>query len=163
MRSTNFRRPVEILLVEDDPTEVYLIKEAFAAGTAPVHLSVVEDGEAVAASLRCAGRYAAAGQPDLILLSLYLPKRDGQAVLGDLKGDPALCSIPVLVLSSSHAPHRRRLLRTIALRPRDENLSNGLPKLHTRNVVHRVVNASPNSRVAGLLANGPNEIGMRRE
>ena len=55
------------------------------------------------------------------------------------------------------------LLRTIALRPRNEKLGNRSPKLHTSNVVHLVVNTSPNSRVASLLANGSNEIGMRRE
>ncbi len=64
---------------------------------------------------------------------------------------------------SNRGASRLRLLRTTDLRPRDENLGYGLPKLHTSNVVHLVVNASPNSRVAGLLADGANEICVRRE
>src|SRR5439155_607711 len=70
---------------------------------------------------------------------------------------------PALHLLPNNGWQRRRLLRTIVLRPLDENLGNRLPKLLARNVVHLVVNPRPNSRIAGFLPNGANEFGVRRE
>jgi chemotaxis family two-component system response regulator Rcp1 len=106
-------RPVEVLLVEDDPGEARLIKEALKEGKIPLHLSVVEDGEAALAFLRREGAYAQAARPHLILLSLKLPRKDGHTMLADMKSDPALRAIPVVVLTSSEA--KQDVLRSYAL------------------------------------------------
>jgi two-component system, chemotaxis family, response regulator Rcp1 len=104
MRLAELMRPVEILLVEDDPAEIYLLEHAFKESQTPVRLSVAQDGEDALAFLRREGRHTEAVRPDLILLTLKLPGKDGQAVLADLRRDPALRAIPVIVLTSSHAP-----------------------------------------------------------
>jgi CheY-like chemotaxis protein len=93
----------EILLVEDNPGDVRLTQEAFRQGRIAHRLSVVSDGEEALSFLRKAGKYANAPRPDLILLDLGLPKRDGREVLQDLKNDPELRNIPVVVLTTSDA------------------------------------------------------------
>ena len=83
MNTGELGRPVEILLVEDNPGDIRLTTEALRDGKMRNHLSVIEDGEEALAFLRRQGKYAAAPRPDLILLDLNLPKRDGLEVLAE--------------------------------------------------------------------------------
>ena len=96
-------QPVEILLVEDNPGDARLTQEALKDGKVYNKLTVVPDGVEAMAYLRRQGRYAGAAQPDLILLDLNLPKKDGREVLATLKSDPVLKVIPVVVLTTSQA------------------------------------------------------------
>ena len=95
--------PIEILLIEDNPGDVDLAREALESGKVHNSLHVVSDGEAAMDFLRGQGRYAAAPRPDLVLLDLNLPKKDGRQVLAEIKSDPALRAIPVVILSTSRA------------------------------------------------------------
>jgi CheY-like chemotaxis protein len=97
-------RPVEILLVEDDPADVQLAKEGLREGGVPSRLWVVENGDEALAFLRRQGKYAGAAHPDLILLDLKMPKRGGLEVLAEIKADRILRRIPVVVLTTSDAP-----------------------------------------------------------
>lgn len=97
-------RPIEVLLVEDDPGDVLITQEAFADYRIANRLTVVTNGEDAIAYLRRQGRYADVPVPDLVLLDLNLPRRDGREVLRDMKGDAALRRIPVVVLTTSEAP-----------------------------------------------------------
>jgi len=97
------RSSVEILLVEDSPGDIRLTQEAFKEGKLVNRLHVVQDGEAAMAFLRREGAYAQAVRPDLILLDLNLPKKDGREVLAEIKADGALKRIPVVVLTTSRA------------------------------------------------------------
>jgi chemotaxis family two-component system response regulator Rcp1 len=94
-------RQVEILLVEDNPGDVRLTQEAFSEGRLRNNLSVVENGVEAMAFLRQEDKYAMAPRPDIILLDLNLPKKDGREVLAELKRDPHLKRIPVIVLTTS--------------------------------------------------------------
>jgi two-component system, chemotaxis family, response regulator Rcp1 len=96
-------RPIELLLVEDSPGDVRLIKEAFKESKVLNHLHVVKDGVEAIAFLRKEGQYARAARPDLILLDLNLPKKNGQEVLAEIKEDPELKRIPVIILTVSKA------------------------------------------------------------
>ncbi len=96
-------QPVEILLVEDNPGDARLTQEALRDGRVYNKLTVVPDGVEAMAYLRREGRYAGARQPDLILLDLNLPKKDGREVLQEIKADERLRRIPVVVLTSSNA------------------------------------------------------------
>ena len=96
-------KPVEILLVEDNPGDVRLTREAFADASVSNNLSVVGDGEEALAFLRREGDYASAPRPDLILLDLNLPRKSGREVLEDVKNDPELLSIPIVVMTTSEA------------------------------------------------------------
>ena len=96
-------KPVEILLVEDNPGDVLLTREALKDNKLCVNLTVVSDGEEALACLRRLGRFTRAPRPDLILLDLNLPRRDGRQVLADIKADEGLCRIPVVILTSSQA------------------------------------------------------------
>jgi CheY-like chemotaxis protein len=93
----------EVLLVEDDPGDVLLTSEAFAQHHLDVQLHVVGDGEEATRFLRRTGDFAGAPRPALILLDLNLPRRSGLEVLADLKADPDLRTIPVVVLTTSQA------------------------------------------------------------
>ena len=95
--------PIEILLVEDNPGDVELTREALHDSKVHMRLSVVNDGVEALAFLRREREYAEAPRPDLILLDLNLPKKDGRGVLAEVKQDPALQHIPVVVLTSSEA------------------------------------------------------------
>jgi CheY-like chemotaxis protein len=95
--------PIEVLLVEDDPGDVLMTREAFEEHKLRNHLSVVSDGEEALAFLRREGLHADAPRPDLILLDLNLPRRDGREVLQEIKQDPQLRQIPVVVLTTSQA------------------------------------------------------------
>jgi CheY-like chemotaxis protein len=94
---------VEILLVEDNPADVRLTVEALRGAKVANHLHVVSDGEAAIDFLRRRGPYVDAARPDIVLLDLNLPRLDGRDVLGDIKSDPELGTIPILVLTSSAA------------------------------------------------------------
>jgi two-component system response regulator len=94
---------IEVLLVEDDAGDVVMTREALAEGKVINRLHVVGDGVEAIDFLRRAGRYADAPRPDLILLDLNLPRRDGRQVLAEVKGDPDLRRIPVVVLTTSEA------------------------------------------------------------
>ena len=95
--------PIQILLVEDNPGDVELTREALHDTKVHMHLSVVNDGVEAMAFLRREGEYGEAPRPDLILLDLNLPRKDGRGVLADVKQDPSLRHIPVVVLTSSQA------------------------------------------------------------
>ena len=92
---------VKILLVEDNPGDVRLTREAFKENKVLNELHVVKDGVAAMAFLRREGEYADAPHPDLILLDLNLPKKDGREVLAEIKADDDLRTIPVVVLTTS--------------------------------------------------------------
>ena len=96
-------RPVEILLVEDNPGDVRLTREALKEGKIRNNLNVAGDGVEALRYLRREGPYAESTRPDLILLDLNLPRMDGREVLEAVKADPALRLIPVVVLTSSAA------------------------------------------------------------
>jgi CheY-like chemotaxis protein len=95
--------PIEVLLVEDDPGDVLMTQEAFEEHKVRNNLAVVNDGVEAVAYLRREGRYADAPRPDLVLLDLNLPRRDGREVLAEIKNDPNLRQIPVVVLTTSQA------------------------------------------------------------
>lgn len=94
---------IHILLVEDNPGDVRLTLEAFQDGRICNHLDVVRDGTEAIAFLKRTGVYAGATRPDLILLDLNLPRKDGREVLAEIKADPHLRSIPVVILTTSEA------------------------------------------------------------
>lgn len=96
-------RPIDILLVEDDPGDVLITKEALEHSKVTNNLTCVEDGEQALAFLRREGEHADATRPDLILLDLNLPRRDGREVLAEVKNDPELRRIPIVVLTTSQA------------------------------------------------------------
>ena len=96
-------RPVEIFLVEDNPGDVGLTRETLKDSKLLNHMSVVNDGVEAMAFLRREGKYANATRPDLILLDLNLPKKDGREVLAEIKTDEQLRRIPVVVLTTSSA------------------------------------------------------------
>ena len=101
MSSENYALPIEILLVEDNPGDIRLTTEALKEQKVLNNLHVVTDGEEALAFLRRQGQYAKAVRPDLILLDLNLPKKDGREVLKEIKTDDGLKSIPVVVLTVS--------------------------------------------------------------
>jgi CheY-like chemotaxis protein len=103
MANPNPGRPIEILLVEDSPSDTDLTVEALRKGKVLNHLSIVDDGEKAMKFLRQQGDYAGEPRPDVILLDLNLPRKDGREVLAEIKADEKLRSIPVVVLTTSHA------------------------------------------------------------
>jgi chemotaxis family two-component system response regulator Rcp1 len=94
-------RPVEVLLVEDNPGDARLVIEAFRGSEVLHNLHTVVDGEGAMAFLHREGKYADAPLPDIILLDLNLPKKDGREVLAEIKGDPDLRRIPVVIMTIS--------------------------------------------------------------
>lgn len=92
---------VEVLMVEDNPGDVLLTQEAMKNSKVLINLNVVEDGVAALDYLHCRGKYEEARRPDLILLDLNLPKKDGREVLAEIKADSDLGLIPVVVLTTS--------------------------------------------------------------
>jgi chemotaxis family two-component system response regulator Rcp1 len=103
MNISEMGKVVEILLVEDNPGDVRLTQEAFNEGKMINYLNVVGDGIEAMSYLRKEGKYADVHQPDLILLDLNMPKKDGREVLAEIKKDPNLRHIPVIVLTTSQA------------------------------------------------------------
>ena len=96
-------KPFEILLVEDNPGDVRLTQEALKDVETDTSVTVVGDGDAAMAYLRREGEHAEVSRPDMVLLDLNLPGKDGREVLAEIKGDPNLKRIPVVVLTISQA------------------------------------------------------------
>ena len=96
-------KPIDILLVEDNPADIRLTLEAFKEGKVGNNLHVVENGEDAIAFLKQEGKYNDVPHPDLILLDLNLPKKDGREVLEEIKKEPELKRIPVVILTTSKA------------------------------------------------------------
>jgi two-component system, chemotaxis family, response regulator Rcp1 len=96
-------KPIEILLIEDSPSDTDLTLEALRDLKIPNRVTVVEDGIAALEYLRRQGEYAQAVRPDLIMLDLNLPRKDGREVLAEIKADVGLKTIPVVVLTTSQA------------------------------------------------------------
>ena len=117
MAGQEWSDPIEILLVEDDPGDILLTREAFADHKVHNRLMVLSDGREALAFLRRQGRYAGATLPDLILLDLNLPGMDGRDLLAALNADPEISDIPVVVLTNSLA--ERDILRARQLRVAD--------------------------------------------
>jgi chemotaxis family two-component system response regulator Rcp1 len=103
MDSQKISKPAEILLVEDNPGDVRLTQECFKESKISNNLSVVMDGQEAIDFLQQKGKFANAPRPDLILLDLNLPRKDGREVLAEIKADPDLRKIPVVVLTISKA------------------------------------------------------------
>ena len=101
MTTTEVGSPIEILMVEDNPGDVEFAREALTEASVRKNLTVAEDGEQGLSLLRREGRYANAQRPDLILLDLNLPTINGREVLAEIKSDPDLRRIPVVILTSS--------------------------------------------------------------
>ena len=112
MRESN--RPAEILLVEDNPGDVELIHEALQFGKVLNRISVVTDGEAALAFLNRTGGFENAPRPDVILLDLNIPKKNGFDVLKEVRGHRDLSNVPVVILTSSQAD--RDILKSYNLR-----------------------------------------------
>jgi len=94
---------ISVLLVEDDPGDVLLIREAFAEQKVGNELTVVSDGVQAMEYVRGEGQFAGRERPDLVLLDLNLPRKSGAEVLAEIKSDPDLSTIPVIVLTTSEA------------------------------------------------------------
>ena len=100
---TSASRPIDILLVEDDPGDELITREAFEHNKLQNRLHVAHDGEEGLNYLYRRGEYQDAPRPDLILLDLNLPRKDGREVLAEVKSDPDLKPIPIVVLTTSQA------------------------------------------------------------
>ena len=94
-----------ILLVEDNHADILLTREAFKEGTIPHEMNAVNDGVEAISYLKRAGKYADAARPDIILLDINLPKKNGFEVLAEIKQDPDLKHIPAIILSTSSSKH----------------------------------------------------------
>ena len=94
---------INVLLVEDNPADVDLLRENLEEVKVFCNLQVTVDGEKAMAFLRQEGEFAGAMRPDLVLLDLNMPKNDGREVLAEIKADPAMRSIPVVILTSSQS------------------------------------------------------------
>jgi CheY-like chemotaxis protein len=103
----------EVLLVDDNPGDVVLAREALAECQHPCHVCDVVDGEEALAFLRHQGRYAGTVRPDVVILDLNLPKKSGEVVLTELRSDPDLRKIPVVVFSTSRS--NRDIVRSYEL------------------------------------------------
>lgn len=96
-------RASEILMVDDNPADIDLTSEVLAQSNQHFHVNSVTDGAEAISFLRHQGKYASAPAPDLVVLDLNLPRRDGRQVLSDMKTDPALAKIPVVIFTTSQA------------------------------------------------------------
>lgn len=102
-RDLSVARVIDVLLVEDSPSDAAMTVSALREGRVVNEVYVVDDGEKAMAFLRQEGQFTRAPRPDLVLLDLNLPRKDGREVLAEVKSDPALRSIPVVVLTTSAA------------------------------------------------------------
>ncbi len=103
MNTKTHPRPIEILLVEDSPADILITREAFEEAKLLNTIHVAEDGVEALAFLRRQGPHASAPRPDLILLDLNLPRKNGREVLAEIKADDGLKTIPVIILTTSSA------------------------------------------------------------
>jgi chemotaxis family two-component system response regulator Rcp1 len=97
------KRLPQVLLVDDNPADVVLAREALAGGRHQSHISNVQDGEEAVSFLNQAGKHGDAARPDLVILDLNLPKKDGRAVLAEVKTNMVLRTIPIVVFSTSRS------------------------------------------------------------
>jgi CheY-like chemotaxis protein len=134
-------RPVEILLVDDDPEYVRLTREGLREAGVPSSVNVVRDGDEALAYLRGEGEYATALLPDLILLDLKVPRRSGLEVLREIKADQTLRGIPTIVLTASDAPDD-------VLRAYDLQASAYVTKPSDLEEFQKMINALPGSCLA---------------
>ena len=102
--AVNLGRPIELLLVEDSPSDAGLTKAALKYAAVPINVHLVEDGEEAMNFLRHGDGYAEMPRPDLVLLDLNLPRKDGRDVLADIRADEKLVDLPVIILTTSDAP-----------------------------------------------------------
>ncbi len=100
-------RPIEILLVEDNPADVRMMQEALLMAQIPHQLALVTDGEEALQYLNRQDKYSAATRPDIVLLDIKLPKISGHGVLEAIRNNPELRTLPVMILTSSSAPQDR--------------------------------------------------------
>ena len=107
MATTPADKPIEILVVEDDPADARLTEETLKGSQHRLNITVAEDGEVAMALLRREGENAEAPRPDLILLDLKMPNKDGEEVLADMNEDPDLVTIPVMILTATEAEQSR--------------------------------------------------------
>ena len=110
----NESMPIDVLLVEDSPSDAKLTAKTFQKAKVLNNLHIVEDGVEAMAFLHQDGDYQEAARPDLVLLDLDVPKKDGRKVLAEIKDDTTLCNIPVVVLTTSEA--EEDILKSYALR-----------------------------------------------
>ena len=103
MYPNSYANPVRILVVDDDPVDVRLMQEALRGGKVLAIMDTVYDGMEAMTYLRREGQYSRAIRPDLILLDLNMPRKDGREVLNEIKADPELRRIPVVILTTSSA------------------------------------------------------------
>lgn len=96
-------QPIEILMAEDDVEDQVLVRKAFTAARVINHLTFVNDGEELMQYLRGEGPFASAVRPDILLLDLNMPRKDGREVMNEMKHDPRLSHIPIVVLTTSDA------------------------------------------------------------
>ncbi len=122
-------RPMEVLLVEDDLEDAGLTIETLREGHVPCRVSLVCDGEEALAFLRREAHFARVPRPDMILLDIQMPKKDGRAVLAEIRHDPELCRIPVVVLTAS--PTHGQILKEENLRAEDFSPSRSIPSIST--------------------------------
>jgi len=106
-------RTTEVLLVDDNPADTDLTAEVLARSGCPSHIHAVTDGVQAIAFLRREGKYAHATVPDIVILDLSLPGKDGRAVLAEVKADPVLRKIPIAIFSTSEA--RQDIVRSYEL------------------------------------------------
>ena len=101
MSSASLRHPLDILLIDDDAGDCRLVQESLREGKHPAKVHVVNDGDAALAYLRGQGEHKKATRPDLILLDLNMPKKDGFSTLKDIRADRHLTDLPVIILTTS--------------------------------------------------------------
>ena len=101
MNESDISKPVEIFLVEDNQGDIDLVREVLEEGKLKNTLNVAVDGEEALNYLKKKGKYANATRPDLVILDLNLPRKDGREVLDDMKSSPDLKSIPVVIMTTS--------------------------------------------------------------
>jgi two-component system, chemotaxis family, response regulator Rcp1 len=97
------KNEAEVLIVDDNPADVDLTREVLKRGKRRFHVNTVEDGEEALSFLRCEGKFAQAPRPDIILLDLNLPRKDSREVLSEVRSDPRLARIPVVIFTTSQA------------------------------------------------------------
>jgi CheY-like chemotaxis protein len=124
------RKAIEILLVEDNPGDVRLLVEALKETRVPSRLHLAEDGVQAMSFLRKKGPHSGVPRPDLVLLDLNLPNKDGREVLAEIKDDAKLKSIPVVVLTTSQA--EQDVLRSYQLHANCTSASRSASRTHPR-------------------------------
>jgi CheY-like chemotaxis protein len=164
-------QPLSVLLVEDDAGDVMIAREALAAGRLSTDLHVVVDGVEAMSYLRQGEGYADATRPDLILLDLNLPRKSGHEVLAEVKQDPKLRRIPVVVLTTSHAQSvatlavARRRCRSLALARRSRHgpeADRGARSLRSQDRVASLPPCTSVAEVRAKRASKPGEAGLGR-